>query len=168
MKFLGVLSYIAGFAVGLLLVLLPTIFTWSALFDSTIAGVLFSIFLFPIAILGYPIVILAAGLATGIGGTVSVLAAVLGYLMMGVALGLLFLGSWLFEKADEKKWARAQQQAEKEYLEAEHNKYLKEQAHNLEQWKKALIQQGMSPEEADEKIKQEMQSLQIKDKHPGS
>ena len=168
MKFLGVLSYILGFAVGLFLVLLPTIFTWSALFDSIIAGVLFSIFLFPIAILGYPIVILVAGLATGIGGTVSVLAAVLGYLMMGVALGILFLGSWLCEKADEKKWARAQQQAEKEYLEAERNKYLKEQAHSLEQWKKALIQQGMSPEEADEKIKQEMQSLQIKNNHPGS
>jgi len=104
-RFLSILSFILGFAVGLFLVLLPTIFTWSALFDSIIAGVLFSIFLFPIAILGYPIVIFVAGLATGIGGTVSVLAAVWGYLMIGVVIGLWFLGAWLSEKADERKYS---------------------------------------------------------------
>lgn len=104
MRFLSILSFILGFAVGLFLVLLPTIFTWSALFNSTVAGILFSIFLFPIAILGYPIVILVGGLATGIGATGSVLAAVLGYLMIGVVIGFWFLGSWLSDKADERKY----------------------------------------------------------------
>jgi hypothetical protein len=85
-------------------VLLPAIFTWSALFDSTIAGILFTIFLFPVAILGYPIVILIAGLATGIGGATSVLAAVWGYLMIGAVIGLWFLGAWLWGKADERKY----------------------------------------------------------------
>jgi uncharacterized membrane protein len=93
-------------------------------------------------------------------------------------MALIFVGVWIYYlfKAifrghieDGKREQKIQQeQAEKECLEEEHNKYLKEQAHNLEQWKKALIQQGMSPEEADEKIKQEMQSLQSKDNHPGS
>lgn len=105
MRFLSILSYILGFGVGLFLALLPAIFTWSILFDSTIAGVLFSIFLFPIAILGYPLVILFAGLATGIGGTASVLAAVWGYLMIGVVIGLWILGAWLSEKADERKYS---------------------------------------------------------------
>ena len=104
MKFLGVLFYIVGFGVGLVFVLLPTIFTWSALFDSIIAGILFSVLLFPIAILGYPIVILLAGLATGIGGAASVLAAVIGYAVIGAVVGLFALGAWLWEKADERKY----------------------------------------------------------------
>jgi hypothetical protein len=104
MKFLGILCYIGGFAVGLFLVLLPTIFTWSALFDSVVAGILFSIFLFPIAVLGYPIIILLLGLATGIGGTASVIAAVLGYVMIGVTIGIWALGSWLWGKAEERAY----------------------------------------------------------------
>jgi len=109
MKFIGVLCYIGGFAVGLFLVLLPAIFTWSALFDSIIAGVLFSIFVFPIAVLGYPIVILVAGLTTGIGGTTSVLAAISGYIMMGVVAGLWALGSWLFDKSEQRAYERQRQ-----------------------------------------------------------
>jgi predicted membrane protein len=93
-------------------------------------------------------------------------------------MALIFIAMWIYYlfKAifrghieDGKREQKIQQeQAEKEYLEEEHNKYLDEQARIHDRWKKALIQQGMSPEEADEKIKQEMQSLQIKNNQPGS
>lgn len=104
MKFLSTICYILAFFAGLFLVLLPAIFTWAALFNNMIGGILFSIFLLPIAVLGYPIVILVAGLATGIGGTASTVAAVLGYVMIGVVVGIFCLGGWLFEKADDRKY----------------------------------------------------------------
>lgn len=104
MKFLGAIFCIAAFGAGIFFVLLPTIFTWSAVFDGAVAGILFSVLLFPIAILGYPIVILVAGLATGIGGAASVLAAVIGYAVIAAVIGLFVLGAWLWEKADEREY----------------------------------------------------------------
>jgi hypothetical protein len=112
MRFFGILSYIVAVAVFIFLILLPTIFTWIAIFNNTVGGIVFSLFLFWFAILAYPIALLIAGLATGIGGTGSVIAAVMGYALMGVDVGLWFLGAWLNNKADEskqqKEWIRSQ------------------------------------------------------------
>jgi hypothetical protein len=112
MRILSYLCYIASFIAGILLVLLPTISTWIVVFDSTVGGILFSIFLFPIAILGYPIMILVGGLATGLGGTISVAAAIIGYITIAFTVGLWVLAGWLSEKADEnasqKQWLKEQ------------------------------------------------------------
>jgi len=109
MKVISVISYILGVAVGLFLVVIPTIATWGALWDSVVAGILFTFFIFPIAILGYPIVILVAGLATGIGGTESVLAAVLAYIMIAISMALFILGGWLWDKGEERAYAGQRQ-----------------------------------------------------------
>jgi hypothetical protein len=100
MKVIGTICFILACAVGLFLALLPAIFTWATLFDSMVGGILFSIFLFPIAILGYPIVILIAGLATGVGVLGSVAAAVVGYILIAATIGLFFLAGWLWGKAE--------------------------------------------------------------------
>lgn len=106
MKVFSWLFFLGGFIVGLFWVLIPTIFTWSALFDSTVGGILFSLGLFPVAILGYPIVILIAGLATGIGGTASVLATLWGYGMMVAVFVLWFIGSWISDKAEQRQYSK--------------------------------------------------------------
>ena len=112
MRFLSVLCFIVTFVLFIFFVLLPTIGTWSAIFNSTVGGILFSIFLFWFAILAYPIALLIAGLATGIGGTASVIALVLGYVLIGINIGVYLLGGWLWSKADEskeqKEWIRDQ------------------------------------------------------------
>ena len=105
MRFLSILTFIAAFIVFVTLVLIPTIFTWNALFG-TVGGILFSIFLFPVAVMGYPIVILVAGLATGLGGTFSIAAAVIGYVTIALVIGLWCLSGWLGEKAEENERER--------------------------------------------------------------
>jgi hypothetical protein len=120
MRFLSVLCYIITFAVFVFLVLLPTISTWSAVFDNTVGGILFSIFLFWFATLAYPIALLLGGLATGLGGTVSFIALAIGYVFIGVTIGLFILSGWLWEKADEaanqKAWIKMQMESNQRNL----------------------------------------------------
>jgi ABC-type spermidine/putrescine transport system permease subunit II len=101
----GWVFIIIAFSMTIFFVILPTIAVWSALFNgSYLAGILFSVFLFPVAILGYPLVMFFAGISIGFGIGPSFMATIIGYVLMAVTYGCWLLSGWFGNKAEEQRY----------------------------------------------------------------
>lgn len=106
------LSYLIFVIAGLLslLYLIETFVVWMALLGS-IPGILVSIFLFFIALLGMPVV---AAITQH-----DWLMLILGYVWAGIIVGLYFLGTWLHDKAEQRAQEREQEREySRRYLES--------------------------------------------------
>jgi hypothetical protein len=104
MKGLAIFLYVI-FGILAISTFVGVIQIWGDIFDSIIAGVLFSIFVFFIAITGAPIANASINHDwTYILG---------GYLWYALLYGIVFLATWLYEKAEQRKEKRL---LEKEYV----------------------------------------------------